>query len=409
MKREDSKKRRVASNPDVQNKRDELAKKIKARLKAQQKDAKTAPITEEERKKRLEAYKQRLASRKAEDEEKKAEEEKKKEAEKKKAEASRKPADRLSATRAALAALRAKKIKANEVDENGIPAVGDAPKDPNAELAAVPKPGEKGNPPADAPAPAEESAKAPEKTDAEESATVLVQVNEKLDEINKRAEVDKVVKTELEQIKETLTGVAASLKGVKAGKADVLTKQESAVIVDFLSKIDAAFKKDVVGFEATASLKDREAFDKLVSASRVSIDIASEKAHNAIIAYSEKKATGTDVKNAVKEVKAAFEKFQTIKSVTAVFKKEASVASNETNHIKRVVAYVQEMVVAGKVEANQIAGLVNEYLGLSPIEFKSVVATVSKVAGKGIYPENIHVEQSGSGNRIDSLEAIFDR
>lgn len=403
MKREDSKKRRVASNPDVQNKRDELAKKIKARLEAQQKEAKTAPITEEERKKRLEAYKQRLASRKAEDEEKKAEEEKKKEAEKKKAEAGRKPADRLSATRAALAALRAKKIKANEVDENGIPAVGDAPKDPNAELAAVPKPGEKGNPPA------EEPAKAPEKTDAEESATVLVQVNEKLDEINKRAEVDKVVKTELEQIKETLTGVAASLKGVKAGKADVLTKQESAVIVDFLSKIDAAFKKDVVGFEATASLKDREAFDKLVSASRVSIDIASEKAHNTIIAYSEKKATGTDVKNAVKEVKAAFEKFQTIKSVTAVFKKEASVASNETNHIKRVVAYVQEMVVAGKVEANQIASLVNEYLGLSPIEFKSVVATVSKVAGKGIYPENIHVEQSGSGNRIDSLEAIFDR
>lgn len=403
MKREDSKKRRVASNPDVQNKRDELAKKIKARLEAQQKDAKTAPITEEERKKRLEAYKQRLASRKAKDEEKKAEEEKKKEAEKKKAEAGRKPADRLSATRAALAALRAKKIKANEVDENGIPAVGDAPKDPNAELAAVPKPGEKGNPPA------EEPAKAPEKTDAEESATVLVQVNEKLDEINKRAEVDKVVKTELEQIKETLTGVAASLKGIKAVKADVLTKKESVVITDFLSKIDAAFKKDVVGFEATASLKDREAFDKLVSASRVSIDIASEKAHNTIIAYSEKKATGTDVKNAVKEVKAAFEKFQTIKSVTAVFKKEASVASNETNHIKRVVAYVQEMVVAGKVEANQIAGLVNEYLGLSPIEFKSVVATVSKVAGKGIYPENIHVEQSGSGNRIDSLEAIFDR
>ena len=398
MEREDLKRRRTASNPALQKKRDELAKKIRARIEAQKK---AGTVTDEQRKKNLEAYKQRVAARKAEEEKKKVQAGKPK---------PKKPvagADRFEKARQALAAMRA---KATEVDENGTPAVGDAPKNVDPNAVKVPKPGEDGAP---APAPEPVAAPAPEpvpaSTEAEGNATILVQVNEKLDEIEKRAEVDKVVKTELEQIKETLTGVAASLKAVKSSKPDVLSKHESVVIADFLSKIDAAFKKDVIGFEATACLKDREAFDKLVSASRIAIDIASEKAHSVLASYIQKNATATDVKNAVREVKAAYKEFQAIKSVTAIFKKEASISSSDSSHIKRIVGHVQDLVVAGKIEASQISSLVSEYMTLSPIEFRSVVSTMSRIAGNGVgYPEKIHSIQSSAREGIDSLESVFD-
>jgi len=362
------------------------------------KDSKTVKKGEERRKARIEAFRKRR-------EEKKAEEKKK---------------GVVAKSDAVLARIRAKvkahiKTKGADVDENGTPIVGDGPK-VQEELAP---PVKKGGPETEAKpepvVPDEEKKPAdsspPAKTEEEEMASVIVQVNDKLEEIYKREEVDKILKGELEDIKESLTSVSAKFKGITAsGKERGLTKDELTAIVGFLAKVEAAYEKRMVGFETTAKVKDIDSFGAVISKVRVAVDVSNERAHEVLKAYNEKKVTARELKDSVREVKAAVEKWGVVESVVNLFKKEASVSSSEAQNTLKVVAFVQEMVEQEKIPAREITAQVKEYLNLSPVEFRTVAATMKRVKGSAVspdteYPERMHSTQAG-GDPL-SLEDCF--
>lgn len=317
----------------------------------------------------------------------------------------------------------AKKVKAVEVDENGTPIVGGAPNPADPALNPAPKVDPAATPaPADGAAPATppavevpEARKTELPTDTEEVASALVQVNEKLAEIGKRAEVDKVVKTELEAIKETLTSTTAAVRKLTAkkvvAKADKLTKEEQIKIVAFLAKVDEVYQKQMTGFEAKAHVKNDAGFAGIISGLRIGVDVANEKAHTALDGYIKNTTSAKDVRDAVRMVKAAVEKWGVAEQMTDFFKKEASVSSGSIDHVRKVVAHVQEMVTAGAIDSGDISSQVDEYLDLSPKEFKAVASTMSRVQTRGTEgetPRQVIAAQSGVRGGQDTLESCFD-
>jgi hypothetical protein len=321
--------------------------------------------------------------------------------------------------KASLASVRARikslKVKAAEVDENGTPVVGGAPEE---DIEVVP-------PSKEDVAPPEPVVEVPEDTPpvdgggsggsiSEDTASVLVKVNEKLDDINQREAVDKAVKTELEDIQQTLTTAAVKLKAsakipVQAS-AKPLTQKEITTIVDFLGKVDAAYEKNMVGFEARASVSSKQEFDPIISRYRIAVDTANEKAHVTLEAYHNKKADSVAVKAAVREVKSAVDQWGAVTSMVDFFKKEASVTSASIDNTLKVVAFVQKMVEAEKLPVSAMSAQVREYLTLSPTEFKSVTATMNRMQGtpgtvEGT-PKSMHPVQSGAD--AFSLEDAFE-
>jgi hypothetical protein len=317
----------------------------------------------------------------------------------------------------------AKKVKAVEVDENGTPIVGGAPNPADPALNPAPKVDPNATPaPVDGAAPATppavevpEAGKTELPTDTEEVASALVQVNEKLSEIGKRAEVDKVVKTELEAIKETLTSTTAAVRKLTAkkvvAKADKLTKEEQIKVVAFLAKVDEVYQKQMTGFETKASVKDDAGFAGIISNLRIGVDVANEKAHSTLDSYIKNTASAKDVRDAVRLVKAAVEKWGVAEQMTDFFKKEARVSSGSTDHVRTVVAHVQEMVTAGAIDAADIGSQVDEYLELSPKEFKAVASTMNRVQTRGTdgeTPRQVIATQTGVRGGQETLEDCFE-
>lgn len=310
------------------------------------------------------------------------------------------------------ARIKAMNVKATETDENGTPVVGGAPEEGTE---VIPPSREDVDPPAPV-------VEVPEDTPpangsggsiSEDTASVLVQVNDKLDDIGQREAVDKAVKVELEEIQQTLTSTAAKLKASvkKPVQASVkaLTQKEVTTIIDFLGKVEAAYEGGMVGFETRAAVNSKQEFDPIISKYRVAVDVANEKAHMVLEAYHNKKVDSVAVKAAVREVKAAVETWGGVTAMVSFFKKEASVTSASVSNTLKVVAFVQKMVEAEKIPVSSMAAQVKEYLTLSPTEFKSVSATMNRMQGTpgaiDATPKSMHPVQA-SGDAF-SLEDAF--
>lgn len=302
------------------------------------------------------------------------------------------------------------------VDENGTPVVGEAPAEPEAAPEAAPAPAEE---------PAPEAAPAAPEVDievegdvmpgAEDHAKALVTVNDKIAEIEKREEVDKILKTELETVRNELTGVAASLKKMKVSAkkeektpVERLGKEELKAIAAFLGKADDCYKNQMTGFESKASFVDKKGLTHVVAGIRSKTDAALEKSHDKIIAYKEEKATADDVRDSVREVKAALQEWQVFKKTSELFRSEAKYANASKEQLKKVLAATNELVEGGQIPQSEFAAQALSYLDLNEKEFKTVHASLKRRAsiGGGETPTKVpSVQNFASG---DSLENIFE-
>jgi len=99
-----------------------------------------------------------------------------------------------------------------------------------------------------------------------------------------------------------------------------------------------------------------------------------------------------------------------VETMVNFFKKEASISASETANVLKVVAFVQDMVANEKLPIANATAQVKEYLTLSPVEFKSVAATMNRmnasVKGADKTPESMNPVQSSVGNF--GLDDCFD-
>jgi len=304
------------------------------------------------------------------------------------------------------------------VDENGTPVVGEGPAEPEAPTKAAPVPGEE---PAPEAAPAAPDAEMGMETDtevmpgAEDHARALVTVNDKIAEIEKRDEVDKILKTELESVRNELTGVAAALRKMKVSAkkqekvtASKLGKEELKAIAAFLGKADDCYKNQMTGFESKASFADKKGLTHVVAGIRSKTDAALEKSHDTIVAYKKEKATADDVRNSVREVKAALQEWQVFKQTSELFRSEARYANASKEQLKKVIAATNELVEEGQIPQSEFAAQAFSYLELNEKEFKTVHASLKRRANMsgGETPKRVpSVQNFASG---DSLENIFE-
>jgi len=302
-----------------------------------------------------------------------------------------------------------------EVDENGTPIVGGAPDLDEDLRAPAPTTG-------DIPAPeavpsmgaVEELTEPMSDAAPEDAAKAIVTVNDKLSEIEKREDVDKILKQELKQVKEALTGVSAIIRKIKPAlraaasrgkKPTTIGREELKTIVDFLGSADKLYTSEMTGFETKASVSDVSGFSTVVAGLRSSTDMSLERAHDVLASYQKKEASVSDVRGIIKEVKASVEKWQLFKKTAGIFQGEAKYAGASKSHLKNILASVQEMVSNEEIGSDSIASQAIEFLNLNEKEFKTVNAALRR-QGSSTMPNSVPSVQSISNS--DNLESIFD-
>lgn len=299
-----------------------------------------------------------------------------------------------------------------ETDEFGTPVVGEAPEEDENE---APKP-EATHPETKPESPEEKPATENPAAETigvspEDIAKAIVTVNDKINEIEKQSEIDKAVKTELESIKQELTGVTAKLKNMKIKAEKVapkkFAKSDIVAIAKFLETADNVYTKEMTGFENKASLNDKTGFNTITAGLRMEMDSALEKSKDVIVAYRDNKSDVDTVKESVRAVKSALDKWNVFKKTVAVFGTEAKYANYHREHIKKVISAVQEMVENEIISPAEFTSQAMEYMELNEKEFRNVLATINRAASaNGVSPVSIPAVQTMS--RTSELEDIFE-
>ena len=295
---------------------------------------------------------------------------------------------------------------APETDENGTAVVGNAPEGDGA--AAPAKPGAPTQPatgakPATDQRPAEPAQPQPAaQGDKEDAATVLVRVNEKIQEIENRAKVDDAVKKELVDIRNTLTGVTASVK--KAARADTLSDEQLRTVVAFLEKADRAYETTMKGFEAKAGMG--AAIGTEASRIRTTVDAELQKAHETLLAYKEGKASVRGVEAAVMRLRSGIEQWNVLQRSVTAFRSESKTVQGSRGHLRDVVAVVAGLFDNGQISSgDELGQRMMEYFDMAPETFKGVRAFLSK---EGKMPQSVPAVQSmAAGSDVRDLETIF--
>lgn len=301
---------------------------------------------------------------------------------------------------------------APETDENGTPVVGGAPEGdggaaggkpaaaPGAPAAAPAKPAVSPDNGKGAEPPAPEPVAQGEKEDA---ATVLVRVNEKIQEIEERTKVDDAVKKELVDIRNTLTGVTASIR--KRARADRLTDEQLHAVVAFLEKADRVYETAMKGFEAKAGMGAAMASE--AARIRTAVDAGLQKAHEDLLAYKEGKAGIRVVEASVGRLRSGIEQWNTLQRAVTAFRSESKTVQGSRGHLREVIAVMAGLLDNGQISSgDELSQKTLEYFDMAPDTFKGVRAFLSKEGT--IHPQSVPAVQSmGSGSDIKDLESIF--